>query len=1046
MKIRSIEVWDFGRVEHASLSLGKGLNVFFGPNDLGKTTIVRALRAALLLPHTSTFSRQYIPWDRDARPRVVVTFRGDDDRIWRVDKTFGRGRAGASRLEVSTDGNTFSVEAKGRQVDGELRTRLGWGIAGPGGKSAPRGLPDSFLATALLGDQEAALRILQRSFETDSDTGGRERLTSALQAFAQDPAFKAILEAATDRMQEAFSPTGKPRKARGAPFVIARDRVVEARRLRDNAEDELGTARRVQDEGHDLLRALNDASEGLAEWTERVGVLRVQAAEAEKVAQIRARHARAKTALDAIDAEIAELANADSTLKVLTGEMTEADDALKKAQSAHADARTAEKAAEAALRETRASDREQQRALHKAELERARDTAKAALESAESDAAARERHAAATKKHAETQSALSKTQDEERAAETTLTRAKADVEQLERARDTLDARRLRTQIADKEKSLADAESLRARITQTRRDATLREKEVADAPSLELVADLRKLQRDLELAEARCAVGVSLAIHRTGWVKLRAHVDGKPAETQGEHVELDAESRIALEVEGDEGKLVELVASAGASDARAAADALRDRWDNDAVPRLEGGTLDALDKRAQDAEDVRRSVAERRAEADRLEAQVAVLRDGASDIEVLRSRLVALEARLGDNRDDPEFRDEEAIADAREAANKALDGATSALDVARKARADQESEVAAAQRELDLAALPEGAPIDVAAARTTLEQAQAALQTLVESGAVEVQAAEKELTAAQAASKSATELLGSAQTAREAVAQKKSVAEGRRAVLAERVAQLDRDAAHAELAAVEPELEGLPEVDLEEGALERAERSLKEAKDRHAAARSALAKHEGRLELVGGAVAQERFDATEEALTRARLREQEVETEYGAWRLLVETMREAENAEGKHLGEALAGPVSQRFTDLLEDVGGDAERYGTLAFGAMLGTEGLEADGSIQSVGDLSVGTREQIATLLRLTIAQQLHAPLVLDDHLTHTDPLRARWFRDTLRNAAQDTQMLVITCHPRAYLDPEELPHEVPFQDDEEGLLRAIDATLVIR
>lgn len=1044
MKLRRIEVWDFGRIHHASLALGEGLNVFFGPNDLGKTTIVRALRAALLLPHTSTFSRQYMPWDRDASPRVVVTFRGDDDRIWRVDKTFGRGRSGASRLEVSTDGNTFSVEAKGRQVDGELRERLGWGIASPGGKNAPRGLPESFLATALLGDQEAALRILQRSFESDSDTGGRDRLTSALQAFAQDAAFKAILDAALDRVQEAFSPTGKPRKARGAPFVVARDRVVEARRLRDAAEEELGTARRVADEGHDLLRTLNDASEALAEHTERVGVLRVRAAEAEKVAEVRARHARAKAALDAIDAEIGALAEADATLKTLRASATEAESAERAAREARTSASTAEKTADAALREARAADRGQERALRKSELERARDAAAKTLEAAERDAEARTRHASATTQLEQAEAAAKSARAREALAEEKLAQAKRAVAKLELARDALDARRLQIRIEAMEKALAEADALRARITQQRRDATVREKELADAPSLALVSDLKALQRELELAEARCAVGVSLAIHRVGWVKLRAHVDGEPSETQGEHIELEAERRIALEVEGDEGKLVELVASAGASDARAEADALRKRWEQDALPRLSGGTLEALEKRASDAEEERRAIAERRAEAERLETQVHDLRDSAADLDVARSQLVAVKARLGEDSDTP-YEDEAAIHDARTEANAAFDTASAELEDAHSKRTEHDARVAASRRELELAPMPEGPARDVTEAHAELQRITASLAELVESGDVETRAAEEALEKARAELARTTEALALAESMRKEVAEKLHVAEGRRAVLAERVEGLDRDAAHAELMAIEPELAELPEVQIAPGELEAAEKALRDAKERHVAARGALAKHEGRLELVGGAVAEERFEASEEALTRARLREQEVETEYGAWRLLVDTMREAENAEGKHLGEALAMPVSERFADLLEQVGGDAERYGTLAFGAMLGTEGLEADGALQSVKDLSVGTREQIATLLRLTIAQQLRAPLVLDDHLTHTDPLRARWFRDTLRNAAQDTQMIVVTCHPNAYLDAEELPHDVAFQDDEEGLLRAIDATRVI-
>jgi hypothetical protein len=50
---------------------------------------------------------------------------------------------------------------------------------------------------------------------------------------------------------------------------------------------------------------------------------------------------------------------------------------------------------------------------------------------------------------------------------------------------------------------------------------------------------------------------------------------------------------------------------------------------------------------------------------------------------------------------------------------------------------------------------------------------------------------------------------------------------------------------------------------------------------------------------------------------------------------------------------------------------------------------------------LSVGTREQLATLLRLAIAEQLRSAIVLDDHLVQTDATRLAWFRQTLRSAA---------------------------------------------
>ena len=76
----------------------------------------------------------------------------------------------------------------------------------------------------------------------------------------------------------------------------------------------------------------------------------------------------------------------------------------------------------------------------------------------------------------------------------------------------------------------------------------------------------------------------------------------------------------------------------------------------------------------------------------------------------------------------------------------------------------------------------------------------------------------------------------------------------------------------------------------------------------------------------------------------------------------------------------------------------------------------------RGVDHLSVGTREQLATLLRLAIAGYLKTALVLDDQLVHSDPERLNWFRDRLRASAVERghQVIVFTCRPSDYLSPD--------------------------
>ncbi len=137
------------------MSLGPALNILFGPNDLGKSTLACAMRAALIVvPPSSSEGNRYLPWFVDAVPEVTLTFVDDESRFWRVRKCFGATSAQSSAdLDHSKDGSTFTHESGGREVDERLRELLGWGIPSPGGKGAPRKLPTSFLAQVLLAEQ-----------------------------------------------------------------------------------------------------------------------------------------------------------------------------------------------------------------------------------------------------------------------------------------------------------------------------------------------------------------------------------------------------------------------------------------------------------------------------------------------------------------------------------------------------------------------------------------------------------------------------------------------------------------------------------------------------------------------------------------------------------------------------------------------------------------------------------------------------------------------------------------------------------------------------
>ncbi|MSP59452.1 MAG: hypothetical protein EXR72_03755 [Myxococcales bacterium] len=205
--------------------------------------------------------------------------------------------------------------------------------------------------------------------------------------------------------------------------------------------------------------------------------------------------------------------------------------------------------------------------------------------------------------------------------------------------------------------------------------------------------------------------------------------------------------------------------------------------------------------------------------------------------------------------------------------------------------------------------------------------------------------------------------------------------------------------------------------------------------------SEIDRKQGALEHVRGAVARERLRDAEEALRIAEEEERSKEHEYEAWRLLREQMVAAEQAQASHLGQALAPDVGRRFSLLT------GRRYQRVAMTAQLGTEGVLVAGEIRDVGRLSVGTREQLATLYRLSLAEHLQSALILDDQLVQSDLARIDWFRTLLREKARAFQIIVLTCRPLDYIGASALaPPGAPHGDSEDGLVRAINLEQALR
>lgn len=139
------------------------------------------------------------------------------------------------------------------------------------------------------------------------------------------------------------------------------------------------------------------------------------------------------------------------------------------------------------------------------------------------------------------------------------------------------------------------------------------------------------------------------------------------------------------------------------------------------------------------------------------------------------------------------------------------------------------------------------------------------------------------------------------------------------------------------------------------------------------------------------------------------------TEAGAWRLLHHEL----TAAVRSTQEALLAPVVRRLSPWLGRLLPDVV---PMLDPVSLAPVELRRGQQTEMLGQLSIGTREQIAVLVRLGLAQLLkeregEAPcLILDDALVYADEARFDTMKAILQRAAQELQIIILTCRPRDY------------------------------
>lgn len=972
MRIHRLRVTDLAAIREADIELGPGLNILYGPNDLGKSTLADAIRLALLLPHTSTHIEDYVPWSGGQNPTIELTFESEPQRIWRVTKEFRRG--GSAVLEESKNGRDFDEVERARKVDGALRELLRWGIPEPGGMGGSKGLPSSFLATVLLTTQANVSAVLAESLEDDPTGTGKERIAAALQAVAQDPLFLALLRATQARLDQAYTEKGARKRAQGSVFKEAADRVNEAReekeRLQKIVEDSEDVEKTLNELAATRVRRETDA----AVSAERVRTLQRAVEEARALAAAEEDVERARGEVERIRAMDAAIQTAAANVERLSRAFAEGEKAIAAAQRQLADARLSLAAAE------------HQR------LVAAVDIARTAHDSAV--AAERER--------------------------------RADLARLDLLEIGCEARAAGKLVATATLAVEQADAVRVRIeanTRERDTLSARRTALRTPPPTTSLTPLLRLETELESARRALKVGFVVTVVPRRPIELRVEKDGAPptVTTGAETVEFEASAAVDLGIPD----LAQVRIRGGLRETQETVRGLERRWDSEVVPLLATAgvaDLDGLSARIEEAQALDTAIGGKDSELAALRTQLAAYADAAENLSASRMRLENARASLGVASLDSLASEldglgREPLAELRTRKQRA--GA--ALDSARRDVASSATALALSEDRCRAA----GVSWETAAAA---RDAESDLEDDVEEARAAVARAEERVTQAETARTTAV---------------KDHAAEGGRldTLRTQRQAEDLRSAESRLLQASERRrLLPAPTEPATEADLLAARHTADAARADLDAVNGQMLKAQGRLEQVGGAVARDRLRDATEACDAAEWNERQIEDDYEAWKLLLEQMKEADAAQASNLGQVLAPAIAGRFEALTQ------KRYGDVRLTAQLETEGVFVNGAVRALDRLSVGTREQLSTLYRLSLAEHLRSALVLDDQLVQSDEIRMDWFRGLLHEKARAFQIIVFTCRPADYWPAMPALSEGEAAATPDGTIRAISLTGVVQ
>lgn len=198
MKLRRLQVEQLRQFRQPFVmdDLQPGLNLIHGPNESGKSTLVRAIRAAFFERYRTSSVDDLRPWgDSAAAPTITLDFDAQK-KSWHLVKSFLQRK----RCDLKIDSDSYSED----EAEEKLAELLGFQFSAKGVSK-----PEHWGVPGLLWVEQGTGHEIELAVEHAGD-----HLKSALNSLVGEVASTGgdeLIEQVKSRWSELFTPTGKPR-------------------------------------------------------------------------------------------------------------------------------------------------------------------------------------------------------------------------------------------------------------------------------------------------------------------------------------------------------------------------------------------------------------------------------------------------------------------------------------------------------------------------------------------------------------------------------------------------------------------------------------------------------------------------------------------------------------------------------------------------------------------------------------------------------------------------------------------------------------------